>query len=272
MRETTVDANRAPSIPSLLQELWQYRALIWAFAAKDLKVKYAQTIFGPLWVVATPLITVGVMTFVFGFIIKIPTDDLPYIIFYLVAIVPWFAFTNVFYQSLSSLEANATLFNKIYFPRLVIAASYAINGTIDFLVGFSVAVMIAIYFGILTPGFILVMPVLLFIQMAWALGLGLLLAPFNAQFRDVRHAVPLAVQLYFFASPILYPSSAAPDWVQWIYKVNPLAAIIGTYRAFLNNYPVNWLAVAYAFIVSTAFLVWGAYVFMRKEQSMVDVL
>jgi lipopolysaccharide transport system permease protein len=272
MRVTTVTAGRAPSVAALLEELWQYRALIWAFSSKDLRVKYAQTIFGPLWVIATPLITVGVMTFVFGFIIKIPTDDLPYILFYLVAIVPWFAFTNVFYASLSSLEANAAMFSKIYFPRLVIGASYAINGTIDFLVGYVVAVGLSIYFHVFSLGFLLVMPVLLYIQMAWALGLGLLLAPYNAQYRDVRHAVPLAVQLYFFASPILYPSSAAPEWVRWLYKVNPLAALIETYRAFLNGHPVHWLALAYSIFVSTGALFWGAYVFMRKDQNMVDVL
>lgn len=272
MRTTTVTARRPPSIPALLSELWQYRALIWAFSSKDLRVKYAQTVFGPLWVIVTPLITVGVMTFVFGFIIQVPTDDLPYLMFYLVAIVPWFAFTAVFYQSLASLEANAALFNKIYFPRLVIAASYAINGSIDFLVGFGMAVLLSIYFHVFSLGFVLVMPVLLFMQMAWALGLGLALAPYNAQYRDVRHAVPLAVQLYFFASPILYPVSAAPEWVRWIYKVNPLATLIDTYRAFLNGHPIHWLALAYAVVVSTAMLVWGAYIFMRREQNMVDVL
>ena len=272
MRITTVKGGRAASIPSLLEELWQYRALIWAFSVKDLTVKYAQTVFGPIWVVATPLITVGVMTFVFGLIIQIPSDGLPYLLFYLVAIVPWFAFTTVFYQSLSSLEANASLFNKIYFPRLVMAASYAINGSIDFLVGYAVAVIFAIHFGLLTAGFLLAMPLLLALQMAWALGLGLLLAPYNAQYRDVRHGVPLAIQLYYFASPIVYPISAAPEWVRWLYKVNPLSAIITTYRSLLNGYPIDWAGLVLAVVLSVAVLAWGAYVFMRKEKSMVDVL
>lgn len=271
-RTTIVTANQAPSILSLLVELWQYRDLVWAFSIKDLKVKYAQTIFGPIWVLVTPLITVGVMTFVFGFMVKIPSDDLPYLIFYLVAIVPWYAFIIVFNQTLSSLEAHAGLFSKIYFPRLVVAASYAINGTIDFLINFMVAVILAWHFSILTPAFILAMPFLLFVQMAWALGLGLLLAPYNAQYRDVRHAIPLVIQLYYFASPILYPISAAPDWVQWIYRINPFAVVVTTYRSLLNGYPIDWLSLFFAFVTSVAFFVWGAYVFMRKEQNMVDVL
>lgn len=269
---TAVHAHRAPSILGLLRDLWQYRALIWAFSSKDLKVKYAQTIFGPLWVVATPLITVGVMTFVFGLVIKVPSDDLPYILFYLVAIVPWFAFTTVFYQSLSSLEANATMFSKIYFPRLVIGCSYVINGAIDFLVGYAVAVLLALHFSILTPGFLLAMPLLLAVQMAWALGLGLLLAPYNAQYRDVRHAVPLVIQLYYFASPILYPASAAPEWVHWIYRVNPMAAVVSAYRSLLNGHPFDWPSLVFSVCLSAAVLCAGAFVFMRKERDMVDVL
>jgi homopolymeric O-antigen transport system permease protein len=215
---------------------------------------------------------VGVMTFVFGMMINVPSDNLPYLIFYLVAIVPWFAFTAVFYQALSSLEANAALFSKIYFPRLVVGVSYVINGSIDFLVGFALTIGFALYFGILTPLFVVVMPLLLVMQMAWALGLGLLLAPFNAQYRDVRHAVPLVIQLYYFASPILYPVSSAPEWIRWLFRINPLASVVTTYRSMLNHYPIDWLALAWAIFASGAVLLIGAYVFMRRERSMVDVL
>lgn len=272
MKITTVSAPAGISIRELLIELWNYRSLIWAFSVRDLKVKYFQTVFGPLWVVLTPLITVGVMTFVFGLMIKVPSDGLPYIIFYIVAIVPWIAFTAVFYTTMSSLEAHGSLLNKIYFPRLVIGASYAVNSSIDFLVGFVTAAALALYFSILTPQFIIAMPVLLFIQIAWGLGLGFWLAPYNAQFRDVKLIVPLIVQLYYFASPILYPTSVAPEWIQWIYKVNPLAAVVTAYRSLLNGTALDWLNLIYAFVVSIAVLAYGAYVFMRKERAMVDVL
>jgi len=271
-RITSVQAKEGPSIPRLLADLWNYRSLVWAFASRDLKIKYFQTMFGPLWVVFTPLITVGVMTFVFGLMIKVPSDDLPYLVFYLVAIVPWLAFITVFNQTMSSLEAHGSLLAKIYFPRLVIGAAYAVNGAIDFLVGFAAAVITAAAYGILTPQFVLAMPFLLFVQMAWALGLGFLLAPFNAQFRDVKHIIPLVIQLYYFASPILYSTTVAPAWAQWIYTVNPLAAVITTYRSTLNGHPLDWAGLAWAFVASVAVLAWGAVVFMRREQEMVDVL
>jgi lipopolysaccharide transport system permease protein len=255
-----------------MTELWQYRDLIWAFSARDLKVKYFQTILGPLWVIMTPLITVGVMTFVFGMMVKIPSDGLPYIMFYLVAIVPWYAFLNVFSLSMASLESQSGLISKIYFPRLVIGVSYALNGSVDFLVGYVVAVCLAIYYSLLTWEFIMLMPLLLLIQMAWALGLGLLLAPFNARFRDVKHMVPLFIQLYYFANPIMYPVSVAPPWAQWLFKINPFAIVIATYRTLLNGQRTDWLLLLYAFCASIFVLMCGAVVFMRKEKNLVDVL
>lgn len=272
MKVTTISAAAGSSVRELLVELWAYRSLIWAFSVRDLKVKYFQTLFGPLWVILTPLFTVGVMTFVFGFMIKVPSDGLPYIIFYMVAIVPWLAFTGVFYTTMSSLESHGSLLNKIYFPRLVIGASYAVNAAIDFFVGFVTAVLLSAYFSVLSPGFILAMPVLLYIQMAWALGLGFWLAPYNAQYRDVKLIVPLIIQLYYFASPILYPTSVAPSWVQWLYKINPLAAVITAYRSMLNGSALDWFGLLFAMVFSTAVLAFGAYVFMQKERAMVDVL
>lgn len=271
-RITTIRAGESVSVVRLLAELWHYRGLIWAFSSRDLKVKYFQTVFGPLWVLLTPLITVGVMTFVFGLMVKIPSDDLPYLMFYLVAIVPWYAFITVLNQTVSSLEAHSGLISKIYFPRFVIGASYVVNGTVDFLVGYFVAVCFAIYFSLFSFEFILIMPLLLFIQMAWALGLGLMLAPYNARYRDVKHIIPLIIQLYYFASPIMYPVSVAPVWAQWIYKINPFAVVINTYRTALNGHPTDWLSVLFAFVFASAVLAFGAIVFMKKEQSMVDVL
>ncbi len=271
-RLTKIEANKPISLRILLLELWQYRELIWAFSSRDLKVKYFQTILGPMWELFTPLITVGVMTFVFGLMVKIPSDNLPYLLFYLVAIVPWYAFIAVLNQTTSSLEAHTGLINKIYFPRLVIGASYVVNGIVDFLVGYTVCIFFTIYYSLFSFQFILVMPLLLYIQMAWALGIGLLLAPYNAQFRDVKHITPLIIQLYYFASPIMYPVSVAPVWAQWIYKINPFAVVVNTYRTTLNGHPTDWLSVLIAFLFASGVLALGAVVFLKKEQNMVDIL
>lgn len=269
---TTVIAGKPLTVLQIISELLQYRSLIWAFSIRDLKVKYFQTVLGPLWVLITPVITVGVMTFIFGFMIKVPSDNLPYLLFYLVAIVPWQAFITVLNQTISSLEAHSGLINKIYFPRLVIGASYALNGTVDFLVGYVLILIFALYYSLLTVQFLLVMPLLLFIQMSWAVGIGLFLAPYTARYRDVKHILPLVIQLYYFACPIMYPVSLAPTWASWLFKLNPFAIVITTYRSMLNGMGIEWIEVLYALSVSVIVLALGALVFMRKGQDMVDQL
>lgn len=269
---TTIEAGKQVSFFTLLKEIWLYRELIWSFSARDIKVKYFQTIFGPLWVAFTPLITVGVMTFVFGLFIKVPSDGLPYIVFYLVAIVPWYAFVALLNQTISSLEAHSALINKIYFPRIVIPASYALNTSIDFFVGMAISTIFILYFSLPLLNFIIFIPILLFIQIAWALGLGLLLAPYNARFRDVKHVIPLFIQLYYFANPIMYPVSVAPTWATWLFKINPFAIIIATYRSVLNGQGPDWLLLGYAFVFSILVLVSGIYLFLRKSQDLADIL
>lgn len=269
---TVVAAKKNISFSSLLKELWAYRDLIWAFAARDLKIKYFQTMFGPLWVVFTPLITVGVMTFVFGLLIKVPSEGLPYLIFYLVAIVPWYSFVSLLNQTISSLESHAGLINKIYFPRMVIPSAYAINTSVDFLVGYLVTLGFIFYFSLPVLQFILLTPLLLLIQIGWAMGLGLLLSPYNARFRDIKHAIPLFVQLYYFANPVMYSPSLAPAWANWLYKLNPFAVVISTYRATLNGSGPNWNILAYATAASIGVFVLGSLVFMKKSQSLSDVL
>ena len=271
-RVTTITAGRPASFATLLAELWAFRGLVWAFAARDLKVKYTQTVFGPLWVIANPLITVGVLTFVFGMLVKVPSDGLPYMVFYLAAIVPWNCFSTVLNQVTGSLESQARLISKIYFPRLVIAVAYALTGTFDFLVGYTVGCFIAAGFGVLRPGYLLLMPLLLAIQLAWALGLGLLLAPFNGRYRDVKYMLPLAVQLYYFATPVIYPVSLAPAWARWLYEFNPLAAVIDSYRAALGGRALPWASLGFSAAAAAVVLVLGAMVFMRREQDLVDVL
>ena len=122
-------------------DFWKYRLLLWVFTARDIKVRYAQTFLGLIWIFLSPLFTVGVFTFVFGVMVKIPSDGLPYLLFYLVAIVPWYAFVAMLNQTMGSVEGNAGLVSKIYFPRLILGCSYALSSGLDYLVGFGMSIM-----------------------------------------------------------------------------------------------------------------------------------
>jgi lipopolysaccharide transport system permease protein len=272
LKVTRVSASNKISILEALKELWKYKELIWAFSIRDIRVKYFQTILGPLWLLITPIITVGVMSFVFGLMVKIPSDNLPYLLFYLLSIIPWQTFIAVLNQTTSCLESHAGLLSKIYFPRGVLGLSYAINSSIDFSVGLTLIILFSIFFKVFTFKILLVAPLLLLIQMCFAIGLGFLLAPLNAQYRDIKHALPFFTQLFYFACPILYPVSLAPAWSKWMYNINPIAVVIASYRSVFSGSPLCLELIFMASIISGLVLLAGLNVFLKKERSMVDIL
>jgi len=272
LKVTRISATKKISIIESLKELWKYKELIWAFSLRDIRVKYFQTILGPLWLILTPIITVGVMSFVFGLMVKIPSDNLPYLLFYLLSIIPWQTFVALLNQTTSCLESHAGLLSKIYFPRAVIGMSYVMNCTIDFGVGFTLIVLFSLFFKVFSFKIFLIAPVLLIIQMSFALGLGLLLAPLNAQYRDIKHVLPFFTQLFYFASPVMYSVTLAPAWSKWIYAINPMATVITTYRSIFNGTPLNFDSMMMAIMLSGATLFLGLNSFLKKERSMVDVL
>lgn len=272
MKITTISNQTNKSFMAALAELWAYRYLVLAFSKRDISVKYFQTMLGPLWLVLTPLITVGIMTFVFGLMVKIPSDGLPYLVFYLVAIVSWYAFTNLLNMTLSSLEGNLTLINKIYFPRLTLPASYAVNVVIDYGVGYVTCIIVCLLYGLNALGFAMIAPILLAIQLMWAMGIGLWLAPLNATYRDVKHVIPLFLQLYYFCNPILYPKSIAPAWISWMYDINPLAVCIATLRTVIAGNMPNMWTVTLALLLSMAVFISGVKHFEYHSSKTIDVL
>lgn len=272
LKVTRVSATKKISMIEALKELWKYKDLIFAFSLRDIRVKYFQTILGPLWLILTPIITVGVMSLVFGLMVKIPSDNLPYLLFYLVSIIPWQTFIGLLNQTTSCLESHAGLLSKIYFPRAVIPMSYMINSIIDFGVGFTLILFFSIFFKVFTFKLFLIAPVLLFIQMSFALGLGFLLAPLNAQYRDIKHVLPFFIQLFYFACPVMYSVTLAPAWSKWIYEINPMATVITTYRSIFNGTALNFESILMALILSGTVLFLGFNAFLKKERSMVDVL
>jgi lipopolysaccharide transport system permease protein len=272
MRETVIQAGAAPRLALYLKDLWRYRHLIGVFCLRDIKTRYTQTILGVGWVLLTPLMTVGVFSFVFGLLIKVPSDGLPYLLFYLVAIIPWYAFINTLNNAVTSIEANSGLISKIYFPRLLIGASHAVSALVDFMVGYLLIIGFAAYFGFLTFTLFLITPLLLLIQTGFALGIGYFLAPLNTRYRDVKLSVPLAAQLFYYASPIMYPSSVAPAWAKPWFNINPFSVVINGYRKALLGEVFNWPYLLLGLIVSMIVLAIGAAFFISREQDLVDVL
>src|SRR5436309_15470022 len=196
-----------------LREIWQYRELLYFFVWRDVKIRYKQTVIGVAWVVLQPLLTMAVFTLFFGRLAKLPSQGLPYSVFYFAALVPWTYFSYALQMTTNVVVDNQRLITKVYFPRLILPISAALSGRVDFAIGFVVLAIFTLAYGIRPTLAALWLPALLVLAFFTALGVGLWLSALNALYRDVRYVIPFLIQFWMFASPVAYPSSLVP--VKW---------------------------------------------------------
>ena len=254
-----------------LAEVWAYRDLLYFFVWRDVKIRYKQTVIGVAWVVLQPLLTMGIFTLFFGRLAKLPSDGLPYPVFYFSALVPWTYFATALQSCTSIVVDNQRVITKVFFPRLILPISAVFSGLVDFAIGFVVlCIVVAMYhmpFGLT----LLWLPVLLLLAILTALGVGLWMSALNALYRDVRYVVPFLIQFWLFASPVAYPSSLVPARWRWLYGLNPLAGVIDGFRWSLTGHgqaPGPLLGVSAAAVV--AILLGGVLFFQRMEGSIAD--
>ena len=269
---TIISAERHERIRQFMRDLWDYRELFWTFVERDVKVRYKQTALGVVWVILQPLFMMGAFSIIFGKIAKMPTDGLPLPLFYLAALVPWNTFATALSQSALSMESNAQLISKVYFPRVVVPGGIICGSFVDFAIGWTLLNGVAIWLGHWHWQLVVLTPLLLFMQGSTAFGVGLVLAMLNAQYRDVKHAVGFVVQIFMLATPVIYPLSKLPLWAQHWAFFNPMAVVVTTYRSVLQNAPVDWQFIGLALIVALAYLTGGLWFFRRREVFLADVL
>jgi len=209
-----------------LRELWEYRELLYFFVWRELKVRYKQTAIGAAWAVLQPFLTMLVFSLFFGRLAHIPSNNLPYPIFYFSALLPWMYFSNALQNATNTMVENQRVITKVFFPRLLLPLAAVISGLADFAVGFTVLLGMMAYYRI-SPGWaILVLPLFLLLAVLTAFGVGLWLSALNAIYRDVRYVLPFLVQFWMFASPVVYPSSMVPARWRGLYGLNPMAGVI----------------------------------------------
>lgn len=254
-----------------LNEVWAYRELLYFFVWRDVKVRYKQTIIGVSWVVFQPLMTMGIFTLFFGRLAKLPSDGLPYPVFYFAALVPWAYFSTALAACTAVVVENQRVITKVFFPRLVLPLSAVVSGLVDFGIGFLVLCAVLGIFHI-RPGLAaLWLPTLLLLAILTALGVGLWMSSLNALYRDVRYVVPFLVQFWMFASPVAYPTSLVPVRWRWLYGLNPMAGVIDGFRWALTGHgtpPGPVLLVSSAVVV--LILLGGLVFFQRMEGAVAD--
>ena len=254
-------------------ELWDYRELLYFFVWRDIKVRYKQTAIGAAWAVLQPFLTMLVFSLFFGRLARIPSQGLPYPIFYYSALLPWMYFAGALQNATSTIVENQRLITKVYFPRLVLPFSSVLSGLVDFGISFLMFVAMMFYYGIRPGWALLVLPVFLLLSVLTALGVGLWLSALNAIYRDVRYVVPFLVQFWMFASPVAYPSSLVPTKWRWLYGLNPMAGVIEGFRWSLTGHgdPPGRLVLVSASVVVVVLLSGVAY-FQKMETLVADVV
>lgn len=254
-----------------LREVWEYRELLYFFAMRDIKVRYKQTAVGVLWVVLQPLMTMGVFTIFFGRLAKLPSQGLPYPVFYFAALVPWAYFSQALTGCTNIVVDNQNVITKVYFPRLILPVAAVFSGVVDFLIGLVVMVVLTLSFGIRPPATVLLLPVLILLAMLTALGVGLWTSALNALYRDVRAVMPFLMQFWMLASPVAYPSSLVPAKWRWLYGLNPMAGVIDGFRwALTGRGQAPGLAMAMSAVGVAIVLVGGLFFFQRMETTIAD--
>jgi lipopolysaccharide transport system permease protein len=255
-----------------LRDLWLHRDLFFFLIWRDVKVRYKQTVLGAAWAILQPFLTMVVFTLFFGRLAKVPSDGIPYPIFAYAGLLPWTFFSNAITASSNSLVGNASLITKVYFPRMVIPAAAVGAGLVDLAIAALILVVMMAYYGFGLGWSALMLIPLVLLTALLALGVGMWMSGLNVKYRDVRYALPFCVQLWMYATPIIYPISFIPERWRWVLVLNPLTGIIDGYRSALFSRPVPWSELTVSTFLTLLFLVYAAYSFKRMERDFADVI
>lgn len=272
MSKTIIDADKTSLIPNF-KELAQYKDLFYTLAWRDFKVRYAQTTIGFLWAILQPVVTLLILSLVFGKFVGVETE-VPHILFTVAGMSLWSYFSYVLTNSGNSIIVSQEMVKKIYFPRLIIPLSKAVVGFIDFGISLLIMVVLMIYFGIKPSANIWYMPLFIIMGIVAALSVGIWLSALTIRYRDFQHVVPFMVQLGLYITPIAYPTEFAvkqlPDWAAALYYLNPMAGVVQGFRwsVFGGEPPGNLIYISLGIILFI--FISGIVYFSRVEDEMAD--
>lgn len=255
-----------------LRELWRFRELVYFLALRDIKVRYKQTAFGVAWVVLQPLLAMGIFSIVFG-ARGLTTDGVPYPLFVLSGLVPWFYFANATSGASGSIVGNTQLISKVYFPRLAIPLAAVLGTLVDFAIGLVLAVILGVVLGGTLGPQLAALPFLVLIVVLTALGVSVWLSALDVQYRDVRYAVPFLIQVWLFATPVIYGAGDIPQAWRPILSLNPMTGVIAAFRWSLlgrGDPPLAALATSVSLVI--LLLLTGLLYFRRMERTFADVI
>jgi homopolymeric O-antigen transport system permease protein len=256
-----------------LGAVWRYRELLFFLIWREIKVRYRQATLGIAWAVIQPVFAVVVFTVIFGHFAKFPSEGVPYAVFAFAATLPWTYFAEAVQRSSNGLVSDSDLVRKVYFPRLIIPLAMVTAPLVDFAFSFVVFLAVLAWYDIPVTMNLLFLPPLLLIAMSLGLAVGLLLGPVNVRYRDVKHTLPFLIQLWMYASPIVYPLSMVPDQWRALYSLNPMVGVIEGFRwALLGKAQPDFTSMFISLVMIAVALFLGLIFFRKQEQSFADVI
>ena len=263
-----------------LKGLWRYRDLYYMYIRRDIVTQYKQTILGPLWYVIQPLFTTIMYMFVFGGLAGISTDGAPQPLFYMAGIVLWGYFSQCFTVSSDVFGANANVFGKVYFPRLVVPLSGVTSNLLKMLIQLGMFIIIYIYYVITLPvgtlqvnSSILLFPILIFLIAMHGMSWGLIISSMTTKYRDMKFLIQFGIQLFMYATPVIYPLSAAPEKYRDIIALNPLTPIFEAFKySCLGCGSLDWSGLLYSTIFMCITLFFAVIVFSHTERNFMDTV
>ena len=261
-----------------LDEVWRYRDLLTLFVRRDFVAQYKQTILGPIWYFIQPLFTTLIFTVVFGNLAGISTDGIPPVLFYLAGITNWNYFAECLNKTATTFKDNQNIFGKVYFPRLVVPLSIVVSNLIKYSIQFILFLGFYGYFfakgtGVSLNSHSLLFPLLVALLAGLGLGLGLIVTSLTTKYRDLVFLIQFGVQLFMYATPVIYPLSEVPENYRWLSVLNPMTSIIETFKfGFLGQGTFEWAYLGYSTVFTVVVLLMGIVIFNRTEKNFMDTV
>lgn len=255
-----------------LKDLWIYRELLYFLTLRDVKVRYKQTAIGVLWAILQPVLTTAIFTVIFTQFARLDSLQIPYPLFALSGLLLWLFVNTSIGTASNSLVNNSNLVTKIYFPRLIVPLAATLSGLIDLALGFLLLIGLMIYYGITISWQIVFAPIFIALAILLALSFGTLFSALNVRFRDVKFALPFALQIWMFISPIFYPADILSEEWRIVFALNPLTGILEGFRAALFGGEFDWFAVGVSVAMTMILMVLSVFVFKRTEDDFADLI
>ena len=255
-----------------LRDLWSYRELLFFLVWRDVKVRYKQTAIGVLWAILQPVLTTAIFTVIFSQFARFDSLTIPYPLFALSGLLLWLFVNFSINTASNSLVNNSNLVTKIFFPRLIVPIAATLSGLIDLALGFALLVGLMIFYGVALSWQIVFAPVFIVLAVTLALSVGTLFSAVNVRFRDVKFALPFALQIWMFVSPVFYPASVLSEKWRAVFALNPLTGILEGFRAALFGTLIDWFAVGVSILLTFVLALASLYVFKRMEDDFADLI